>query len=372
MNYDYLIVGGGISGAAVGYELAQHGKVIIVEAETHAGYHSTGRSAALYTPHYGPDLVRSICQLGRAFLTQPPAGFAEHALLSPRGMMNVFPFGAEQAMTVQLEDGGEHLIELSAEQALHMAPFLRLDRVSGATYEEGVLDLDVSSLHQGFLRGFKQCGGTLQTNTRVESITKLSSGWEVAANNASLQARVIVNAAGAWADEIGAMANASLIGLQPKRRTAMLIDVPIGMDDRLIPATDFYGVENYIKPQGAQLMVSPGDETPVAPQDIQIDDMDIAVLVDWLERETTIDVSRVEHSWAGLRNFVADGMPVVGFDEQVEDFFWLAAQGGYGIMMAAPLAEASASLITKSRLPAEFVDAGIDKHQLSGQRLPIA
>jgi len=369
MNYEFIIIGGGISGAAAGYELALHGKVAILEAESHAGYHSTGRSAALYTPNYGPDLVRAISQLSLPFLNQPPDGFTEQSLLSPRGMLEVFPADAEQTLQTLPDSAGENFTGLTQQQTLNMVPFLLAERVGGGIYEEGVFDMDVGSLHQGFLHGFKQRGGTLLTNTRVTSIVRNSSHWELASDQAHVRGRVLVNAAGAWADEVGVMASASTIELEPKRRTAILVDLPNNVGNRLIPATRFHSVDNYFKPESGKLMVSPGDETPVKAQDIQPDEMDIAVLVDWLEKETTIEVTRVAHSWAGLRNFVTDGTPVVGFDNTVEDFFWLAGQGGYGIMMSASLARASAAILTTNQLPKDFVDAGIDKNQLSPRRL---
>jgi len=369
MNYDYIIIGAGISGAAAGYELALHGKVAIVEAESTAGYHSTGRSAALFTPNYGPELVRRICRLGLPFMSRPPQEFTRQALLAPRGMLTVFPDGAEDAMRELLATGGAGFTGITARQTLDKVPFLLADHVGGAVYEAAVQDMDVNALYQGFLSGFKQRGGTLLTSSRIEAISKLSSGWEFFASNTVYHARVIINAAGAWADEIATMANVPLIGLQPKRRTAILIDPPDGVNLSAIPAMDFHGVTNYIKPETSQLMVSPGDETLVIPQDIQPDDMDIAELVDWLERKTAIPVSRPKHRWAGLRNFVADGLPVVGFDESTEDFFWLAAQGGYGIMMAGPLARASASLLTINQLPQDFIDAGINKKDLSAHRM---
>lgn len=371
MQYDYLIVGAGISGAAAGYELALHGKVAIVEAESHAGYHSTGRSAALYTPNYGPDLVRSISQLSFPFLKEPPNGFTDQTLLSPRGMLTVLPADAELLQKIVFDTVGEHFTELTQQQTLDKAPFLRPDRVGGAIYEEGVLDMDVGSLHQGFLRGFKQRGGTLLNNSRIESIVRKTSHWEISANNGQYNGRVIVNAAGAWADEVAAMVRATTIGLVPKRRTAILIEMPSSVGNRLVPAMDFHGVDNYMKAESGKLMVSPGDETPVAAQDIQPDEMDIAVLVEWLEQETTIKVARIGHSWAGLRSFVADGAPVVGYDERIEDFFWLAGQGGYGIMMAAALARASASLLIGNQLPKDFIEIGIDKEQLSAKRFNV-
>ena len=180
---------------------------------------------------------------------------------------------------------------------------------------------------------------------------------------------MVINAAGAWADESGKLAGTESIGLIPKRRTAAMIDAPADINLDAVPAIDFMGCNNYIKPEKHQLMVSPGDELPVAAQDIQPDDFDIAVLVDWLESTTQINVSKINHQWAGLRCFVADGKPVVGFDPQLDDFFWLAGQGGYGIMMAPALAKATAELVKNRCLPAEFVSAGITVESCSPSRL---
>jgi len=203
----------------------------------------------------------------------------------------------------------------------------------------------------------------------VISLQKIASGWEVAAGDQVFHSRLIINAAGAWADKIGRLAEARPIGLVPKRRTAIVIDVPNRFDVSKTPAIDFVGVDNYIKPESGQLMVSPGDATPMDPQDIQPDEFEIAVLVDWLETETHIEVSRPNHRWAGLRSFVNDGAPVVGFDPLIGDFFWLAGQGGYGIMMSSSLARAAAELITRNRLPCDFMDAGVKASELSADRL---
>ncbi|MCL4129498.1 UNVERIFIED_CONTAM: hypothetical protein GTU68_051358 [Idotea baltica] len=228
--------------------------------------------------------------------------------------------------------------------------------------------MDVNALHQGFIKGFKARGGTINYKAQVRSMQPSESGWTVRMGEEQVTARVIVNAAGAWADEVGALANATSIGLQAKCRTAMLIDPPNNIDVRAVPAIDILGGDNYIKPEGQQLMVSPGDETPVAPSDIQADDLTIATLVDWLERETHIEVARVKHQWAGLRCFVSDGHPVVGFDPARPGFFHLAGQGGYGIMMSSALGRAAASLIVKNHLPDDFINAGIDALALGVQR----
>lgn len=366
---DYLIIGAGISGAAAAYELAPHGKVVLVEAEASAGFHSTGRSAALYTPNYGSTLVRKLNRLSHEFLLSPPDGFCAQPLLNQRGMMSVAAPGQESQLSELIAQGGSDVERLDAEQALAMAPFLRREHLIGAAYEAVVADMDVDALHQGFLRGVRQRGGELLLGSRVVGLQRDAAGWQVDLGERRLHARVVVNAAGAWADQIASMAGVALIDLIPRRRTAILVDPPAGMSLTSVPAVDFMGVDNYIKPDAGQLMVSPGDETPVDPQDIQPDDMDVAVLVDWLENETCVEVRRLNHQWAGLRSFVADGAPVVGFDNAAEGFFWLAAQGGYGIMMSSALARASASLITENALPQDFIDAGVTESDLSAQRL---
>jgi len=360
MDFDYLIIGAGISGAAIGYELALHGKTLVLEMEAHPGFHSTGRSAALYTPNYGPDLVRKINKLSATFLQSPPTGFTAGELLSHRGMMTVVSSNDAQVLPSLLAVGGGYVEQIDVPQIRKLAPFLKTESIHGAVYEHGVFDIDVTALHQGYLTGFKQRGGTLICNATVDSLLNSNKQWRVSTTEASYTTSIVVNAAGAWADHIGSLAGATVIGLQPKRRTAILVDPPAKVHMASVPAIDFYGIDNYLKPEAQQLMVSPGDETHVDAQDIQADDFDVAVLVDWLERNTHIEVKRVSHQWAGLRSFTADGTPVVGFDPAVDGFFWLAGQGGYGIMMASALGRASAGMITQSNLPEDFINAGVD------------
>ena len=369
---DYLIIGAGISGAAAAYELAPHGTVVLLEAEASAAYHSTGRSAALYTPNYGSDLVRRINRLSHGFLSRPPEGFCTQPLLSPRGMLCVASTGQESQLATLVAEGGEEVEHLDAEQTLSLAPFLRQERVIGAAFEKAVADMDVDALHQGFLKGMRQRGGELFLNSRVIGLQRCGDSWKVELQDRQIDARCIVNAAGAWADDVARLAGIQPMGLEPRRRTAILVEPPAGLCLAGVPAMDFIGVDNYIKPDAGQLMVSPGDETPVAAHDVQPDDMDVAVLVDWLENETQLEVKRLAHQWAGLRSFVADGAPVAGFDPEAQDFFWLAGQGGYGIMMASALARASASLITGGVLPQDFIEAGVTESELSVTRLRVA
>jgi D-arginine dehydrogenase len=347
MPYDFLVIGAGISGTAAAYELAAHGTVLLLEAESSPGYHSTGRSAALFTPHFGPDKVQAINRESRNFFMNPPEGFCEGPLVTPRGMLTIATPDMEEALAAHmaLSISGQEIVSISTAEALAMAPILRPERVVAASYESGVMDIDVALLHQSYLRGFKQRGGTLVCGQRVTALTRADGQWDVKATSETYHAKTIVNAAGAWAEIIGQMAGAKPIGLVPKRRTAIVVDAPAGIDVKAMPAVDFAGADAYFKPDAGRIMASPGDQTPVEPQDIQPDEWDMAVVADWLQTETIIQIRRIGTSWAGLRSFVADQNPVVKFDPDVEGFFWLAAQGGYGIMMAPALAKQATDML---------------------------
>ena len=370
MTYDYLIVGAGISGAAAAYELAPHGSVALVEAESAPGYHSTGRSAALYTPNYGGATVRRINRASGAFLKNPPSGFCEYPLLSARGSLTIAAPGQENQLKEILKHArvGAAIELITADEAMELSPLLRPERVAAATYEQGVMDIDVASLHQGYLRGLRRRGGEVLCGSRVEALRRHDGYWQAMTRNEVVAGRVLVNAAGAWAGQIGDMANAASIGLIPKRRTAILVDAPLGMDVAGMPAVDYVGSDSYLKPDAGKIMASPGDQTPIEPQDAQPDEWDLAVLMDWLACETLIPVRRIAHSWAGLRSFVPDETPVIGFDATATDFFWLAGQGGYGIMMAPALGRAAADLIVSGQLPADLRQANIHESDLSPTR----
>lgn len=370
--YDFLVIGGGISGASAAYELSAIGSVALLEAENAAGHHSTGRSAALFTGNYGCQVVRGLNKSSEPFFEKPPEKFTQNKLLTPRGALTVAPIVGQESILdalLDLSTQAAPIHRLSAAQAQEMAPLLRPERVAAAAYEPGVRDIDVAALHQGYLRGFKQNGGHIFLSHRVDKMNHTAKGWQINAGVHRLTAGRVINAAGAWADEIGALAGAAPIGLVPKRRTAIIIDAPQGMEIDAMPVVDFAGADSYIKPEAGKLMASPGDQTPITPQDVQPDEMDIAILVDWLERETTVSVRRIGHSWAGLRSFVADEIPVVGFDPKVPDLFWLAGQGGFGIMMAPALARVTVSLISGDDLPKDVVANGVRAEDLSPARM---
>lgn len=374
MQFDYLVIGAGISGASAAFELAASGTVALIEAEAMPGYHSTGRSAALYTRNYGVPVVQRINAASHAFFTNPPDGFSEHPLLTPRGSLTVAAPGDEDklAPVLALSSAGNEIELISAADALALAPLLRAEGVAAAAYEPGVMDMDVHALHQGYLRGLRSRGGQLFCNARVMELARRRDAWHLRAGERALEGRVVINAAGAWADQVGHLAGAAPLGLTAKRRTAILVDPPGGVDVGRLPAVEFVGGEAYFKPDAGKIMASPGDQTPVEPQDVQPDEWDIAVLVDWLQRQTTVSVRRLSGSWAGLRTFADDGAPVVGFDAQVEDFFWLAGQGGFGIMMAPTLARVAAGLIVHGDVPDALLAQGIRAADLSPTRLPRA
>jgi D-arginine dehydrogenase len=375
MNYDIAIIGAGMAGAAAGYALAQSRGgaegIILIERESQPGYHSTGRSAALYEPALGNATVRAFNTASGAFLRSPPMGFAERPLMSRRGELTVADAGqlAELDRMLALDGIAGHVIQaISAAEAIAKVPILRPDIVAFACYEPDVMDMDVNALHQGFLRGFAAAGGKLVCNAAIERIERTGETWRIVMGGETLQARMIVNAAGAWADEIAALAGVAKIGLQPKRRTAAILPAPDGYDIHGWPVFGVAGEPGYFKPESGKLLVSPGDATPVDPQDVQPEELDIAILVDWYETKTTQSVRRVERRWAGLRTFAPDSLPVLGEDTGAPGFWWLAGQGGYGIMMAESLGRSLASLMNHGELPADLRALGVAPADISPAR----
>jgi D-arginine dehydrogenase len=370
MIFDFVVIGGGISGACAAHELAALGSVVLLEAETSAGYHSTGRSAALFTPNYGDKVVRGIIAASRPFFENPSGSFAATPLLGPRGFMTVAARGDEHLLDAVRAGAtsAAPIDTLSVAEAITLSPILRADQVGAAVIEPGVADIDVATFHQTILRDFKHRGGIVKLGCRIDALAHSGDGWTITAGAQSIRGATLINAAGAWGEHIGALAGARPVGLVPKRRSAILVDPPGGRALSQMPAVEFAGHEIYIKPEAGRLMASPGDETPCPAHDVRPDEMDIAVLVDWLQRHTHINVTRIAHSWAGLRSFVADGVPVMGFDDEVPDFFWLIGQGGYGIMMAQPLARATAFLMQRNNLPDDLLMHGVTLSDLGVQR----
>ena len=369
---DFLVIGGGIAGASVAYFLAPYGRVTVLEREAQPGYHSTGRSAALFDESYGSPQVNALTRASRAFFEAPPAGFCEVPLLSPRGALTVAEPGQEAALQdywSQLQRTTPSATLLNAEQACAIIPVLRPEKVLGATLNPDPADMEVDTLHQGFLRGIARAGGRVVCHADVTALTYQNGQWQVQAGGKRYEAPIVVNAAGAWVDVIAKLAAVQPLGLQPKRRSAMIFAPPEGMDCRQWPMAFGVAEDWYFKPDAGALLGSPANVDPVEPQDVQPEELDIAMAIYAIEQITTLQIRRPSRTWAGLRSFVADGDLVGGFEPQAPGFFWLAGQGGYGVMTSPAMGEACAALVRGQALPEHLAAFGLTPEMLSPKRL---
>ncbi len=372
MDCDFLIIGAGIAGASAGYALAPRGRVVILERESQPGYHSTGRSAALFTGTYGNLVMRTLAKASRPFLDHPLEGFTDHPLMTPRATMLIGRADQEAALDTALEEGRAIVPEvhrLSAEAARALCPALDPDYVAGAVLDPTSMDMDVHAIHQGFLRGTRAAGGRIVTDAEVTGLQRDGEGWTVETRAGTWRAPVVINAAGAWADVVAGMAGVPPIGLVPKRRTAMTFDPPADLAIDAWAAIIDVDEEFYFKPDAGKLLGSPADETPVPPQDIQPEELDIAVAVDRIERSARLKVGRIDHSWAGLRSFVGDKSIVIGEAAGAPGFIWLAAQGGYGIMTSPAAGRIAASVALGEPFPKDVEDLGVTASDIGPGRL---
>ncbi len=371
---DVIIIGAGIAGASVAAHLAASLRVVLVEMESQPGYHTTGRSAAVFAPSYGPEAVRALTRASRGFYDQPPEGFASEALLTPRQILMIARADQLAALesTIAAAATGTRVQRLDASGLRDHQPLLREGYATAGMLDCGGQDIDVAALHQGYLRLFRARGGVTRTKAAVEGLKREGDTWVVRTSGQDhMTAPVIVNAAGAWADQIGQLAGAENIGLVPKRRTAMVVAEPAGFTRRDAPITIDIDEEFYLKPDAGRLLISPADETPTDPCDAQPEEMDVAICADRIMTAFDLDIRRIENKWAGLRSFVSDKEPVIGFSRRVDGFFWMAGQGGYGIQSAPAAAEVAAALIMGREMPAAVTDTGFDPSQVSPSRLAV-
>lgn len=371
---DVIVIGAGIAGASLAYELAATRRVLLLERESQPGYHTTGRSAALFTETYGNEVMRALTRASKAFFAAPPPGFAAAPLLAPRGTLLVARDEQMPALRRAREECSAlvgNLQWLTAEEVRARVPCFGPGQVAGGLLEPDAMDIDVHALHHGFLRGLRARDGVLRCNAAVRALARYGGEWRVQTAGGEFAAPLLVDAAGAWCDEIGRLAGARPVGLVPKRRTAITFDAPQGAAADGWPAVIDIDEQWYFKPDAGRLLASPADETPSPPCDAQPDEYDVAVLVDRLSRCTSLQVPRIHARWAGLRSFVADRTVVAGFDAELAAFFWLAGQGGYGIQTAPAVARAAAALIDGRALPADIADLGVDAAALSPQRPSI-
>ena len=368
---DFLIIGGGVAGLSAAARLARHGRVIVLEAEEALGYHSSGRSATFSHYGIGNRIVRALTLCSR-----------DHFLTSERGELgrpSTALFVATEEMLPALDsleaDMAPFTDRLSRPDEAEMRrlfPALRIgsgDIVAGILYPDG-LRLDSDALLQEYARSVRDSGGRVLTGQRIAAIEFRSGGWQVtAASGAAWSAPVLVNAAGAWADAVAALAGVPPLGLKPLRRTIIVVDGPDGVDVRDWPFVKTAVDDFYILPESGRLMASPVDEIEAEPGDAQPEEYDLALAAWKVERYTTLPVARIAHRWAGLRTFTADRTPAVGFDPKAPGFFWLAGQGGFGLQTAPAVAEGVEALVADGAWPEALAASGVTANDLRPERL---
>ena len=372
---DVLIIGAGMAGASAAFFLAPHARVVLLERESQPGYHATGRSAAMYSQSYGNAAVRALTVASGDFYRQPPSGFSDYPLLTPRGALTVGP----AAQVDSLREAWHSMRTLvpniewwTQDQVLRRVPVLRPEATEFAVYEPDAMDMDVHAIHQGFLRGARHAGAQLACNAEVRRVWREGALWCLETEAGRFGAPVIVNAAGAWCDLLAQLAGVAPIGLVPMRRTAFTFEAPAGVDIGGWPLVIAADESFYFKPDAGLLLASPANADPVVPQDVQPEELDVAIAVDRIEAATTLTVRQVKRKWAGLRSFVADKSPVVGFAPDASGFFWLAGQGGYGIQTAPALGELAAALVRGLPVPAQLAAFGVNLSDLSAGRSSLA
>lgn len=369
--FDFIVVGAGMAGASVATALASTARVALIEGERHPGFHATGRSAALFAPNYGSTTFRALTRASAAFLRLPPENFSPQPLLHARGAL--YLARADQlerleAARAEMRAADGRLEMLSIEAALAKVPRLRPGYLAAALYEPDVYDIDVAALLQGFLRHGKTLGVQLHVGIRCSTLERRAGVWQLRVNGETLAAPVLVNAAGAWADELAIACGAAPLGLRAMRRTAALIDAPEGLTVDAWPVVFDVDEQFYFKPEASRLLISPAEEEPQPPGDVYADDLMVATGIERIEAALDLEVRRVGHSWAGLRTFAPDRNPVIGFDAGVPALFWCAGQGGYGIQSAPACAQLAAALARGEAVPGPIAAEGVTAEAVSPAR----
>jgi D-arginine dehydrogenase len=359
-EFDVIIVGGGIAGASLGAEIADKRRTLIIEGESHCGYHSTGRSAAFYLESYGGAEVAKLSTASRDLLNSPPPDFSDHGFLRIRGDLHITTDDLP-ALPPAIESRIVERPELE-----QIVPGIK-PKWRRALFEPGCADIDVASLHAAFLRRFRRNGGAVSTDSRLQSASRRQDMWEIRLEDgSSVSAPIVVNAAGAWADVVAEACGVAPLGIAPKRRTMVQLRVSqSGLRD--LPLVDDAKGTFYFKGEGdGTIWLSPHDEIETDPCDAAPEEIDIAIAIDRFEQVVDWRIERVERSWAGLRSFAPDRLPVYGFDAKVPGFFWCAGQGGFGIQTSPAAAKLAASELLDDA-PDESV-ANIDASTFSPRR----
>ena len=373
-SWDVAVIGAGIAGVSIAYELSGAARVLVLEAETTPAAHTTGRSAALYIRGLGPPAVRLLTAASGPEFHALRAALDLPELLTRRGLLIVAtdePSADALAHGVTGDSGQVAPRLISKDDALRLCPALRARRLLAARSDPDTMDIDVLALHGGYLRGFRQRGGRYVGGARVRVIERSGSGWRLHDEEGrSWPAGCVVDAAGAWADVVARLAQVRPIDIQPARRTLFTSPTPWGPRVRSWPAVGDACERWYFKAEGQHVLVSPADETPSVPCDARPRELDVALAMERVNEVTTLGLRSVQSAWAGLRSFVTDREPVVGQPAAAPGFFFFAGQGGYGVQMAPALARAGAGLLLDAQLPSDLTDAGLTAGALTPDRLP--
>jgi D-arginine dehydrogenase len=349
-SFDVIVIGAGIVGAAAAAALGNTHRVALVEAEEQAGYHTTGRSAAIWIHNYGPPDVRVLTGLSREFFMNPPDDIGTDHLAVGRKIIYLAPPDQVAALDALIGQG-LGITEISLAEVKAQVPALIEGYAVRAGLESDPFDMDVAALHQFYLRRARQAGGILLLRNRAGKISRVGADWHVETSGGVIvTAPVVINAAGAWGDEVAAMAGLQPLGLVPCRRTAAIID-PAPYNVEHWPLVQSAAHDWYIRTEArSKLMVTPCDETPMHAHDVQPDELDVAIGIDRMQQALDIPVRRVEHAWAGLRTFAPDRSLAFGWENTVPGFFWCVGQGGYGIQTA-PAAGALVAAMVRGEDP---------------------
>lgn len=365
-----IVIGAGIAGASAAWALAEHGSVILVEQAASAGYHASGRSASVLSETSGHRVVCALAASSRSFFESPPAGFADHPLLSPRGLLWVGAL-AESSRLDELARASRAVApsvrRLAPADVLALMPHFREQAISGGgTFEPEAMAIDTDALLQGFLRGLRNRHGRVITTCEALALRRDDDLWEVTSSEQTLRAPIVVNAAGAWGDVVARRAGIQPLGLQPRRRTALIATLA-DVDPRWPLVMDVAG-NFYFEPEPGGLLVSPADETVSDPCDARAEELDVAVALDRVRDATTLPLRAVRRAWAGLRTFSPDSAPVIGEDPSAPGFWWLVGQGGGGIKTAPAMAQTLTAMVYGEPLPAAIRDRLVGEGDLSPGR----
>ena len=368
-----VVIGAGIAGLSAAAAIAEHTDVTVVETEGIPAYHATGRSAALYIPTYGPPTIRRLTRASLDWLASRGHGIADVDLISPRLVM----FAADgdhvdhlHATAAGMGSAGGTLHLLTASETREICPALRPDWVEAGGVDRDAFDMDVAAIVSAFRRRLAQLGGRIDLDRRVTGLTRATGGWTISTTAGSIGCDIVVNAAGAWVDDVARLAGIRPLGFAPKRRSIGIGRIDPDRAGLVGPAFVAHAADQwYFGAEPGGVLFSPADETPSEPCDARPEEVDLARALDGIDQATTLSLRSVASSWAGLRTFSPDGSIVIGAEPAEPTFVWCGGQGGYGIHTCEAAARVTAAAVAGDALPTDLVAAGLTSDALGPTRL---